>query len=54
MPQAWQFPISPQKNRWQALRAASEKAAREGDQIAKCSTLVQLYSRALTDFSTKN
>ncbi len=35
-----QFLISPLKNRWSALRAASEKAAREGDQIAKCSTVV--------------
>ncbi len=54
MPQAWQFLISPLKNRWAALRAASEKAAREGDQIAKWSTVVQLTSRALTDFPTKN
>lgn len=32
--------ISPQKNRWQALRAASEKAARMGDRFRICSDLV--------------
>ncbi len=37
-----QFLNSPQKNRWSALRAASEKAAREGDQIAKNSTMVRV------------
>jgi hypothetical protein len=52
MPQAWQFFTSPLKNRWSALRAASEKAAREGDQIAKCSVVVQFYSQARTYFNT--
>ncbi len=37
-----QFLNSPQKNRWSALRAASEKAALSGDQIAKSSILVRV------------
>ena len=48
-----QFLISPLKNRWQALRAASEKAARQGDRFQFCSEMVALYSKALTNFSTK-
>ena len=35
-----QFLSSPQKNRWSALRAASEKAAREGDRFRICADLV--------------
>ena len=35
-----QFLTSPQKNRWQALRAASEKAARMGDRFRICADLV--------------
>ena len=34
-----QFQISPQKNPWQALRAATQKAARMGDQIAVLSEM---------------
>ena len=37
-----QFPISPQKNRWQALRAASEKIAPEGDNFRFGSELVRV------------
>ncbi len=37
-----QFPISPQKNRWQALRAATEKAARQGDRFRFSSDLVRV------------
>ena len=37
-----QFPISPQKNRWQALRAASEKIAPEGDNFRFSSELVRV------------
>ena len=40
MPQAWQFLTSPQKTRWQALRAASEKAARMGGNFRNCADLV--------------
>ena len=50
MPQAWQFLTSPQKNRWQALRAASEKAARMGDRFRICADLVRLYAEIRTDF----
>lgn len=39
--EAWQFPISPQKNRWQALRAATEKAARQSDRFRFSSELVR-------------
>ena len=35
-----QFLISPLKNRWQALRAATEKAARLGDRFRICADLV--------------
>ena len=35
-----QFLISPLKNRWQALRAATEKAARQGDRFRFSSDLV--------------
>ena len=35
-----QFLTSPQKSRWQALRAASEKAARMGDRFRICADLV--------------
>ena len=34
-----QSQISPLKNPWQALRAATEKAAREGDSVAEKSIL---------------
>jgi site-specific DNA recombinase len=37
-----QFPISPQKNRWQALRAASEKIAPEGDNFRFSSEMVRV------------
>jgi len=53
MPQAWQFLNSPQENSWLALRAASKKAARQGDLSENCSTVVALYSKARTYFSTK-
>ena len=36
-----QFLTSPQKKRWQALRAASEKAARMGDRFRICADLVR-------------
>ena len=35
-----QFLNSPQKNRWSALRATSEKAARQGDRFRICADLV--------------
>ena len=50
MPQAWQFLTSPQKNRWQALRAASEKAAPEGDNFRFGSDLVGFYAEIRTHF----
>ncbi len=37
-----QFLNSPQKSRWQALRAASEKAARQGDRFRICADLVRV------------
>ncbi len=37
-----QFLISPLKNRWQALRAATEKAARQGDRFRFSSDLVRV------------
>ena len=37
-----QFLISPLKNRWSALRAASEKAARQGDRFRFSSELVRV------------
>ena len=37
-----QFLNSPLKSRWQALRAASEKAARQGDRFRNCADLVTL------------
>ncbi len=40
----------PQKNRWQALRAASEKAARMGDRFRICADLVRFYAEIRTDF----
>ena len=36
-----------------ALRAASEKAARQGDQFQFCSEMVAFYAKARTYFSTK-
>ena len=45
-----QFLTSPQKNRWQALRAATEKAARMGDRFRICSDLVRFYAEVRTDF----
>jgi len=41
----------PQKNPWQALRAATQKAAREGDQIAISSELEGFFEFARTHFS---
>ena len=38
-----QSQISPLKNPWQALRAATEKAAREGDSVAEKSILELLW-----------
>ena len=37
-----QFPNSPQKNLWYALRAAKEKAAHSGDKISESSILVRV------------
>ena len=45
-----QFLTSPQKSRWQALRAASEKAARMGDRFRICTDLVRFYAEIRTDF----
>jgi hypothetical protein len=45
-----QFLISPLKNRWQALRAATEKAARQGDRFRFSSDLVRFYAEVRTDF----
>ena len=53
MPQAWQFLISPLKNRWQALRTATEKAARQGDRFRFNSDLVRFYAEVRTDFADK-
>ena len=50
---AWQFLNSPQKNRWSALRAASEKAARSGDRFRFSSDLVRFYAQVRTSFETK-
>jgi hypothetical protein len=50
MPQAWQFLTSPQKTRWQALRAASEKTARMGGNFRNCADLVRFYAEIRTDF----
>ena len=48
-----QFLISPLKNRWQALRAATEKAARQGDRFRNCADLVRFYAEVRTDFADK-
>jgi len=48
-----QFLNSPQKNRWSALRAASEKAARSGDRFRFSSDLVRFYAQVRTSFETK-
>jgi hypothetical protein len=48
-----QFQISPLKNPWLALRAATEKAAREGDQIAEKSILERFYALARIHFGAK-
>jgi len=40
----------PLKNRWQALRAATEKAARQGDRFRFNSDLVRFYAEVRTDF----
>ena len=45
-----QFLNSPQKNRWSALRAASEKAARQGDRFRICADLVRFYAEIRTHF----
>ena len=45
-----QFLNSPQKSRWQALRAAKQRAARKGDRNAKSSVLVRFYAEIRTDF----
>ena len=42
--------FSPQKNRWSALRAASEKAARSGDRFRFSSDLVRFYNQVRTYF----
>jgi hypothetical protein len=46
----WQFQISPLKPHWQALRAASEKAAHAGGNFGNSSFLVRLYNQVRTDF----
>jgi len=46
-----QSQISPLKNPWQALRAATEKAAREGDSVAEKSNLERFFAFARTHFS---
>ena len=46
--------FSPQKNRWSALRAASEKAARSGDRFRFSSDLVRFYAQVRTSFETKS
>ena len=48
-----QSQVSPLKNPWQALRAATEKAAREGDSVAEKSILERFFGFARTHFSTK-
>ena len=48
-----QFQISPLKNPWLALRAAAQKAAREGDRIAEKSILERFYALARTYFEEK-
>ena len=42
--------LPPQKNRWQTLRAATEKAARQGDRFRFSSDLVRFYAEVRTDF----
>ena len=49
-----QSQISPLKNPWQALRAATEKAAREGDLSVKNPNLERFFALARTHFSTKS
>ena len=46
-----QFQISPLKNPWSVLRTATQKAAREGDQIAFVSELERIFAFARTYFS---
>ena len=48
-----QSQISPLKNPWQALRAATQKAAPRGDQIAVLSEMERFFEFARTHFSTK-
>jgi hypothetical protein len=48
---ARQFPNSTQENIWPALRAAKEKAARQGDQFQFCSEMVAFYTKARTHFN---
>ena len=48
-----QSQISPLKNPWQALRAATQKAALSGDKIAISSDLERFFEFARTYFSTK-
>jgi hypothetical protein len=47
-----QSQISPLKNPWQALRAATQKAALSGDKIAISSDLERFFEFARTHFST--
>ena len=48
-----QFLHSPQENSWVLLRKSLEKIAPEGDNFLFSSTMVALYSKAQTYFSTK-
>ncbi len=48
--QARQFLHSPRANSWHALRAAREKAAREGDRFRFSSDLVEFYNQVRTEF----
>ena len=48
-----QFLISPQKNRWQALRAAREKIAPAGGNFRNCADLVRFYAEIRTHFQQK-
>ena len=51
---AWAISNLPLKNPWQALRAATEKAAREGDLSVKNPNLERFFALARTHFSTKS